>query len=763
MKRFLIILMALIICFTMLFSGCTGSKSHKKENDNVEYMESIDEDNIQKNDSVSSDDVNIVFTQFNNISSSDVSIEEDKNPDVPEELDASVNVYDISVKGKETFDVPIEIVIPYDKEFIDQGEDPDNCIGAGYYNEELGTWEPVSFRIDKDENKVYIMTDHLSKYGVFTFKNPGKRRASVKLGSFGLTMPSKVSNHAYIPVIEESLKNGGAPGEVSMQHGFEIANEALGVSGNALTFITEAMYSTKFLEKMGSVFGEIGLIGALVQAAYDWEKDDGGVALKTNLTKNLSYYAIGKWGLRAAKLCAVGVFAIDYSLNAFITEAWAGREKTYRKAYNLYYDDLRREAKRNGTSVERQLFNQVYEAYQKSLHDSSYDLNKAVQEIVDNFASKFWKLSETDIAEYMSDAGVTFSAGGGLNDKLKKKVADAYALELMQTTMQPIFQQVNRTITYDLEKEYYAKLQELRNELNKITKVHIFESKALEDSVPKYADHIIRFAPLSEDAVVKNWTGRFKEDVNINTSFTLLGYLQGGAPNTIKIFAPDADPDIDEPVKVMEFKFIGEDLEIDLFNAPPTLEQLSGTWDKSDVNRFIPTNIDIPWVALKAAASNNSQSSSDDSEGSEECELADYNIDLDEIKKQIDGMVGQSYPLIFTIDKLDENKGSFKVVDFPGTSQEACEVIKQFAFTFDYDANTGVVKVDKESLRKFVTQTMEFEGVQFWAGESILTARFDKNESGDDIMVFEGSIDFSFKMPQLGENFYMKFDIYGER
>lgn len=752
MKRFLVVLLAFLVCCTMMFSGC-DTKSSIKQKENKE-QETIKKDNVKTDDSSSNDvqNVEVLFT-FNEVNPLDVIIKKDSNPNVPEELEASVDVYDITIKDRETFDIPFEIAIPYDHVYIDDGEDPDKCIGACYYNEELSTWEPVPYRIDKEKNNVYIITDHLSKYAIFTFKNPGKRKASVKLGSFGLTMPStKVSNHAYVPVIEESWQNGGTPGDLSLQSGFEIVNEAFGISGNAHTFITEALYSTKFLEKMGSVMGELGLLGALVQAAYDWEKDDGGVALKTNLTKNLSYYSIGKWGARAAKLCAVGVFAIDYSLNAFINEAWAGREKIYRKAYNLYYDDLRREAKRNGTSVERQLFNQVYEAYKKSIHDSSYDLNKAVQDIVDDFAWKFWELSETDIAEYMSDAGIKFSGGGGLNDDIKNNVADAYALELMKTTMQPIFHHVNRTITYELEKEYYAKLQELTKELNKITKVHIFETKPTEDSVPKYANHTIRFAPLSEEAVVGNWTGKLKEDVNINTSFTLLGYLQGGAPNTIKIFAPNADPEVDEPVKVVEFKFTGENLEIDLCNAPPTLDQLVGTWDNSDVNRFILENLDIPWESLQAAAENSESNS-------EECELT--NIDLDEIKRQTDAMVGQSYPLIFTIDKLDENKGSFKVVDLPGVDSEDCEVIKQFSFKFNYNENTGIVTVDKESLKQFVDQ-MGIEGTKFSAGESQLLAKFAENKSSEKVIVFKGDVDFNMSVPRIG-NIYMKFDIYGER
>ncbi len=103
------------------------------------------------------------------------------------------------------------------------------------------------------------------------------------------------------------------------------------------TTITQTMYASSFASGLGNAFNNIGLAAAMVQAAYDFSAGKD-TELFVNLTKNLSNYAIGRWGSNALQLSFVGVYAIDYSINKFATAAWDGRKEIWYEAYKTYYE-----------------------------------------------------------------------------------------------------------------------------------------------------------------------------------------------------------------------------------------------------------------------------------------------------------------------------------------------------------------------------------------------------------------------------------------
>lgn len=82
------------------------------------------------------------------------------------------------------------------------------------------------------------------------------------------------------------------------------------------------------------------------------------------------------------------------------------------------------------------------------------------------------------------------------------------------------------------------------------------------------------FSPLNDKAQTENWTGKFKDDGSLNTSFTLYGHMYSGSPNKLEIFAPDADMDRDEPVETIEFKVTPPSIEIVISEKPARLTSL---------------------------------------------------------------------------------------------------------------------------------------------------------------------------------------------
>jgi hypothetical protein len=98
------------------------------------------------------------------------------------------------------------------------------------------------------------------------------------------------------------------------------------------------------------------------------------------------------------------------------------------------------------------------------------------------------------------------------------------------------------------ERKLRAEYKALTDYLNKTISFSVIDTKKT------YARHQVRFSPLNDKAEIANWTGKFKDDGTLNTSFTLHGHMVAGSPNQLDIYAPDADMEKDEPVKSIEFK-----------------------------------------------------------------------------------------------------------------------------------------------------------------------------------------------------------------
>jgi len=84
----------------------------------------------------------------------------------------------------------------------------------------------------------------------------------------------------------------------------------------------------------------------------------------------------------------VGIFAIDYSLNSFAQEAWAGSEQKYKKAYEKYMADKH-------PNLEKELYDEIYSSYKKNKDNpAGFDLNKETERIVREICKEFGKMTQ---------------------------------------------------------------------------------------------------------------------------------------------------------------------------------------------------------------------------------------------------------------------------------------------------------------------------------------------------------------------------------
>ncbi len=760
-QRLLTLAVVFLLTMSVMFFGCG-----KAPESSTSFTGDVTEENLTVGNV---EDVSITFSDFDiDESETEVVVTKVDGSEFTDDPEISVNAYDFSPTEQRDFISLIDITIPYDVSIINEGDNPSDYVEAFYLNNDV--LEPVVFELDEDREVVVITTDHLSKYAVFTYTREYTRKAtaSVKWDAVYSILFGQGDN-IYEKVFPDMLDNNGIPTDVTLEQGFNIVNEGLGISGNALTFITEALHSTEALGKFGNLFTALGVAGAVVQAAYDWQnwENDGGLGFKTNLTKNIGYLSVSIVGSSVAKLCSVGVFCIDYSLNEFGKAAWAGRNDLYKKAYNAYYTDTY-----PGKKLPRKLYKELYDAYTKSRDNKeSFDLKEQTEKLVMTFAGEFWK-DESNLPVYLGQVGVTFSGYGGLNQGIIDETTKSYYTELMQTTMQPIFKKLSDKIIFDLRADFQKKLHDVKDELNRKVPILIQETKENDTAEYRYANHLIKFSPLDANTKEGWWSGKLRDDATAKSYFTILGYLQSGAPNKLEIFKPDADMENDEPVMVIDFTFnLGdEELNIDIGSKPPTLDELVGTWDNPE-NMFTLLNADSDWEGLKTQIMKASEEATQEMVEEYGCDPETVQITpetIDSIESRALSMIGQKQRVIFSIEKVDEITGRMTFVSFPNDSEEQCDSVTGMTFTFTYD--NGSMDINYSSLISYL-QSQELDAdstmgaIPFRAGNGSLTASWGTGSGGEKAIIIDGNIDYSVKdtSAEIPIDLYINYGIHGAK
>jgi hypothetical protein len=500
--------------------------------------------------------------------------------------EAPVTAYNFQIDTAEKPAGLMTITIPYDKSAIEPGMSASNDIGACYYNEVSGEWEPVSFEIDEQAGTVVITTDHLSVYGCFVVKKDFTRAAYIDyIIAPGLAGSAAQSSGLMEQVIEEALNSDMKPGPTALELGSSVVGTWLGMSRSVLITTTNLAYTSDFLQGFGNAMANVGLLSAVAQAAVDYQKGDS-VALYTNLIKKLSYFAISKFGSSFLKLASVGVWCIDYALNTFATEAWTGREDIYTEAYRLYY------LKESGVNRRpKDWYNILLPMAQKA--QNAEELNDMIMAEIDRYCWQFWQ-NELIVAYYQDQASnAGFSGGGGLNQNMMDRISNRHKGELLNGYLKPVFAQIGRKLAYEQEEVLRRELMAVATELNKIITIQLYDSD-YDNAKPKpeksvWAGHIARIAPLPDEILDKEkWQQEISKDGKAPLRFRILAHIMAGCPYTIEIVSPE-EPD--EVIKTVTFRISSQSMDIDIGGGLPV----------SNISYVSSNTNSIPGNSLRAA------------------------------------------------------------------------------------------------------------------------------------------------------------------
>lgn len=658
-KKKVVCILIVLVMLGSSFSGCSSSGKNV-----IELSE--------ENTTATYEDVIISFSPYDLENDSKVEINSVEpepiisDEDLSEEME--IVAYDFNLQNNDGIIDLVDITLPYNSSFIDEGQKEDNCVAAMYFNEETNEWQPIDYTVDSENNVINITTSHLSTYGVFVVKNENTRGAKIiGINQYGKVVNSDISNE----IINECLENQMTPGNKALELGTTITGDWLGISGASLTALTQTVYTTEFLNSFGGALTNVGLAAAFAQAVVDFQSGND-VALYGNLSKNLSYYSIGTWGSSALQLSFAGVYAIDYSINKFATEAWQGRDDIWYEAYKIYYES---EGKRSA----KEWYKKLYWMWQDSISGKNPGaLSEQINASLDEYCNEFWNLPEEDIAYYQSEAMKGgFSGGGGLNTELKGKISRAKKAELVEVLQTPVFNRIESKISYYLKEQYFKELNDLKRQLNQIITVDIIE-EVNADEKAMYGGYTIKFDPINENANQKNWTGKMKDDGTASTKFTILGHLQSGSPNTVQLYAPDKDPGVDEPDKIVSFKVNIPDTLIEIKKYPP-FEEILGEWNGS---LFFET-VDVP--------ENIPAGDEEEDDLLQGCDPALVATILKEYE-------GKTVPSKVIIEKTDENKGRMALIMEDTEQDDEPQLIdieyKDGHVLGNFNQETGNVNID---------------------------------------------------------------------
>lgn len=514
------------------------------------------------------------------------------SPDEEIDDDYQILSYDFILDGKTDFIDLIEITLPYDESFIKTAGDESGSVMAKYYNPSSGKYEPVDYEVDTINNEVKILTDHLSEYAIFVLAN-GERHGAFKVINNNSRQAYITATDAYYKFVDSSnatdiinaaIANNMNGDIQSYEAGFSAANEWLGLlaAGNGLS---SAPFSSSFLTTLGNSFNHLGFGASVLQAAVDFGNGDN-TALFSNLSKNIVYNLVNYAGTSALQLSFVGVFAIDYSLNKFGTEALSELEKKWKKIYDYCYNE---DLKKTNT--------QWYKTF-KDLQERSENpsrLSDMMYTTVYNNVYSGWK-DYTQMSGCAADIGMSYNALGTLTNDIKESISREKFYELIESLQGPVFDQLRKKTVYKLRAEHKKQLEIIRNNLNKVINVQIQET-VNSGEIAGYAGYRFRFAPLNAKANKAEWTGTLNSTGGFTGAWRVLGYMQAGSPDRLELFKPTDNPDTATPVKTIEFTTTPPNLLINFESGTDTRKTFSGSRESTYAVKYsdLIVNTNLQW------------------------------------------------------------------------------------------------------------------------------------------------------------------------
>ncbi len=466
----------------------------------------------------------------------------------------------IELSDKTEYNFPIEILFKNLSDKIYHG----NTYLCSAIDEDGKMDYPLSF-MGSSNNNLYVISNHLTTFAPFQCKNKLPYSPVMTVPNYFAYMRINIKDTKAVRILRNYNKNlRYMPPSVAMDC-WNFFNEWLGVSSNITAFSENALYMEGF-KKFNNFMPEFGMSLSCFQLGIDLYTGNykSGVL---NFTKNAGYYGIGKaFPTRAMNIAMVGVFVIDYSLNKYLNEAKSGREKLYENI-GIRWLTLRRRKGEKGKWWYKKL-KKVVDSNIKNPSNISYEMNKCFKDYV----NKLWD-NETEIALLHSELNSTaFTAGGGLNKKLKNKLRKELLFQLRS---------YNKSVVERLGKEYLIKQRNYAVSIKKkmikfLNKKHKIEIVVVDGK----GKRIRSFKGIETGIMVKDfskrkfWKKEMGESGRVVFYCTNLGYMASGMPHKAYIKIPT----VNDKFLLLKKKFTLKSARTTKIKFVFNMDDITGIW-----------------------------------------------------------------------------------------------------------------------------------------------------------------------------------------
>ena len=192
------------------------------------------------------------------------------------------------------------------------------------------------------------------------------------------------------------------------------------------------------------------------------------------------------------------------------------------------------------------------------------------------YASEFFKLTYDQQAEVAADTPlVTVKNIPYISEADQEKLTEDYIAHLKNDVMPGVLKSVENYMIKKAEQQQLQAMGEVKDYYNSTINIKITENIP-EGGESAFVGYKLRFAPLNDTAVIRDWTGKWGGET-IKTSATLMGFMTAGLPHTVEFFAPDADMNTAEPEFVVPFVISIPDISIE-FGGTLSAKDICGTY-----------------------------------------------------------------------------------------------------------------------------------------------------------------------------------------
>lgn len=449
------------------------------------------------------------------------------------------------------------------------------AVGAAYYNEQTGEWEPVLLEYNRESGIATIKTDHLSFYSLVTFINERtKGELFEALREFPVLYAWDEGTKQLLKVLESD--------DPKVEEALQFKNEmglwqSLGLDGfyNAAVSISEPLFNFKpeAIDNAVSIMGEIGTAMTILDVVRaDLQGDN--IAVASGTLKVIMAKTAGA----AATYIGTPVMAASMSLVAFIgvalekfgTAVQEFKLDYFRAAYRYYYSlegyralapDSRYNKDINGKDKPHGYFRTTkdwYDYFYPAFVEANMTetrLQSYIEQSVRVYCDQFWdETTDLQTWAFAEARKQGFQSFWSSTPELREQISNEYFAELMNGTMVSVFAALREKQIVQAGNRAAAKINGMAKWMNKKVAFRIIDSSCKEGEKSQFAGRMIGFNNLPDDlADPQSWRKPIGEDGKVPLGwFTTYALVRNMMPFQITLFDENGEPE-----KVFDFQLDG--------------------------------------------------------------------------------------------------------------------------------------------------------------------------------------------------------------